>query len=36
MVTDRIGVVAVNDSVIVGEFERQFQELWVESVPLFD
>ncbi|MDQ2055516.1 helix-turn-helix domain-containing protein [Halobellus sp. H-GB7] len=31
---DRIGVVAVNDSDIVDEFERQFQELWSEAVPL--
>jgi len=36
MVADRIGVVAVNDSDIVGEFERQFQELWEEAVPLPD
>ncbi|WP_327050898.1 TrmB family transcriptional regulator [Halomicrococcus gelatinilyticus] len=34
MTADRIGVVAVNDSDIVGEFERQFQELWAEAVPL--
>ncbi|MFC6875477.1 TrmB family transcriptional regulator [Halobellus marinus] len=34
VVEDRIGVVAVNDSDIVDEFERQFQELWGEAVPL--
>lgn len=28
---DRIGVVAVNDSDVVSEFERQFQELWSEA-----
>jgi sugar-specific transcriptional regulator TrmB len=33
---DRIGVLAVNDSDIVGEFERQFQELWDEGVPLLE
>ncbi|MFC4245568.1 TrmB family transcriptional regulator [Natribaculum luteum] len=36
MAADRIGVVAVNDSDIVAEFERQFQELWVEAVPLLE
>ncbi|ELZ38491.1 TrmB family transcriptional regulator [Halorubrum distributum] len=34
MSADRIGVVAVNDSNVVDEFERQFQELWDEGVPL--
>ncbi|WP_121820057.1 TrmB family transcriptional regulator [Halostella salina] len=36
MGTDRIGVVAVTDSDIVDEFERQFQELWDEAVPLLE
>lgn len=36
IIADRIGVVAVNDSDIVDEFERQFQELWGEAVPLLD
>jgi len=31
---DRIGVVAVDDSDIVDEFERQFQALWRDGVPL--
>jgi len=31
---DRIGVVAVDDSDVVDEFERQFQALWSDAVPL--
>jgi len=32
--TDRLGVVAVQDSTVVGEFEHYFQTLWSDAVPL--
>jgi sugar-specific transcriptional regulator TrmB len=31
---DRIGVVAVTEDEVVAEFERQFQDLWRDAVPL--
>ncbi|WP_049985214.1 TrmB family transcriptional regulator [Halobellus rufus] len=34
--TDRIAVIAVNDSKVVNEFECQFQKLWDEAAPLLD
>ncbi len=36
LAADRIGVVAVNDRDIVEEFERQFQEMWADAVPLLE
>ncbi|WP_435117798.1 TrmB family transcriptional regulator [Halolamina sp. C58] len=33
-VADRIGVIAVTDGDVVEEFERQFQHLWNDAVPL--
>jgi sugar-specific transcriptional regulator TrmB len=33
---DRLGIVAVTDSDVVAEFERQFQALWNDAVPFAD
>jgi len=33
---DRIGVVGIKDSQVVGEFEQYFQHLWAKSEPLLE
>ncbi|WP_396610992.1 TrmB family transcriptional regulator [Haloferax sp. S1W] len=35
-VGERFGVVAVKDAAVVSEFERQFQALWADAVPLVE
>lgn len=33
---DRVGVIGINDSQVVSEFEQYFQQLWTNAVPLLE